>query len=94
MGLGRAPLTVLGYLTLVEALDAEQAIRLIQAGRPGAVPAWEAYHGCRGDLVARHGEAIEQRAYVLYRQGVHGDAFSDWFQAVNSGLELALPRFW
>jgi len=44
-GMGRAPLTVLGYLTLVENYTAEDAICLILAGRPHAVPAWEALHG-------------------------------------------------
>jgi hypothetical protein len=62
-GLGRAPLTVLGYLTLVQGQDPEDAIRLILKGRPGAVPAWEAYHGRCQDLVGLQREAIERRAY-------------------------------
>ncbi|MCU7846124.1 MAG: dual specificity protein phosphatase family protein [Candidatus Thiodiazotropha sp. (ex Monitilora ramsayi)] len=52
-GLGWSPLTVLGFLTLVEGLDPEQAIRMIQKARPGAVPAWEAYHGCHADLLIK-----------------------------------------
>jgi hypothetical protein len=80
-GLGRAPLTVLGFLTLVEGLDAERVIRLILAGRPGAVPAWEAYHHCVEDLVARHRSTIERRAYELYQARVHDDPDADWSQA-------------
>jgi len=80
-GLGRAPLTVLGFLTLVEGLDPEYVIQLILAGRPGAVPAWEAYHGCVADLEARHRGTIEVRAYELHRAGVHNDPDADWSQA-------------
>ena len=91
-GLGRAPLTVLGYLTLIEGLDPEAAIRLILAARPGAVPAWEAYHGCIRDLTDRHRTAIERRAYALYDQGVHGNAGADWRQAQAEVLRDALLR--
>jgi hypothetical protein len=89
-GLGRAPLTVLGYLTLVEGDTAAQAMHRILAGRPGAVPAWEAYQGCCEDLVARYRKAIEQRAYELYQQGVHGNAHEDWCQAQAEVLCSAL----
>lgn len=89
-GLGRSTVVVLGYLTLVESYSPEEAIRLILAGRPGAVPAWEAYYGCREDLTARYRSAIEQRAYQLYEQGVHGNAIADWFQAQS---EILRSRF-
>ena len=59
-GMGRAPVVVLGYLTLVERYSPDEAIRLILEGRPGSVPAWEAYYGCCEDLVARHRKAIER----------------------------------
>jgi hypothetical protein len=91
-GLGRAPLTVLGYLTLVEGQNPEQAMQLILRGRPGAVPAWEAYHGCCEDLVAAHREAIERRAYELYQQGVHHDANADWHQARTEILRSCLVK--
>ena len=89
-GLGRSPLTVLAYLVLVEGYPAEHASRLIQAARPGAVPAWEAFHGCCEDLVARHRGAIEKRAYELYRRGVHQDADADWSQAQADVLRALL----
>jgi hypothetical protein len=79
--MGRAPLTVFGYLTLVEGYSPDDAIRLILKGRPGSVPAWEAYYGCCKDLVERHRKAIEKRAYELYELGIHGDADTDWFLA-------------
>lgn len=91
-GLGRSPLTVLGYLTLVECLDAEEAISRILAGRPDAIPAWEAYHGCRHDLVTRHRDAIDERAYQLFQQGVHGSAEADWRQAEAEVLRSELLR--
>ncbi len=91
-GLGRAPLTILGYLTLIEGLDPEVAIRLILAARPGAVPAWEAYHGCIHDLTERYRPAIEQRAYAIYTQAIHGNAAADWQQAQAEVLRDQLLR--
>ncbi len=82
-GLGRAPLTVLSFLICVEGRSPEEAIRLIHEGRPGAVPSWEAYHGCREDLVERYRSRIQQRAYEIFQARVGGeaDADSDWLQA-------------
>lgn len=91
-GMGRAPVVVLGYLTLVEGYSQGDAIRLIQEGRPGSVPAWEAYYGCFEDLLARHREAIERRAYELYELGVHGNAYADWFQAQAEILRSMLTQ--
>jgi protein-tyrosine phosphatase len=91
-GLGRAPLTVLGYLSLVQGFDPEQAIRRILAARPGAVPAWEAYHGCIQDLVERHRAAIERRAYGFYERGIHHHADADWCRAQAEVLRDELQR--
>ena len=89
-GLGRAPLTVLGYLTLVEGHVPGRAIRLILEGRARAAPSWEAYYGCCEDLVARYREAIEWRAYELYQQGVYSNPHEDWYQAQAEVLRSAL----
>ena len=91
-GLGRSALVILGYLILVETLDPEEAISLILASRPDAVPAWEAYHGCRHDLVVRHRQAIERRAYELYEQAANKSADADWQQAENEILRNVLLR--
>lgn len=61
-GINRAPLTVLGYLSFVETMTPDAALRLIQAARPAAEPYWDAYNGCRADLVARNRDAIAIRA--------------------------------
>ncbi len=89
-GLGRSPLTVLAYLVLIESWSAEVAIALLHAARPGAVPSWEAFHGCCEDLVSRHRDAIEKRAYELYEQGIHQDADADWKQAQAEVLRWVL----
>jgi hypothetical protein len=60
--------------------------------RPSAVPAWEAYHGCVADLVARHRPAIEWRAYELYQDRVHDNAEDDWRQAEAEVLRAELLR--
>ena len=91
-GMGRAPTVVLGYLSLVEAYSADDAIRIILKGRPEALPDWEAYYGCIEDLVARHRQAIEQRAYALYTLGVHGSASADWYQAQAEILRSVLTH--
>lgn len=80
-GLGRAPLTVLGYLVWVAGYDREDAIRLILQGRPDAVPAWEAFHGAAGDMEQRHRGEIETLAYKLHEAGINADPDTDWNQA-------------
>ncbi len=89
-GLGRSPLVVLAYLILVENRDPEEAIATILAARSGAVPAWEAYRGCRRDLAKSHRSAIEMRAYELYEQGVNKSADADWRQAESEVLRSLL----
>jgi len=91
-GLGRAPLTTLGYLSWVDGKSAEEAIRQIHNGRPDAVPAWEAFHGCREDLVEQYRQRIEQRAYELHemRAGDQGNAETDWFDAEREIIRSAL----
>jgi atypical dual specificity phosphatase len=91
-GLGRSALVILGYLILVESRDPEQAISLILASRPDAVPAWEAYHGCRHELVENNRNAIERRAYEIYEQGVNGSMDADWQQAEREVLRNELLR--
>lgn len=91
-GMGRAPLTVLGYLTLVNGYSPEDAISVIQMGRPESVPAWEAYYGCCDDLVNGHQKMIERRAYELYELGVHHNAEADWYQAKAEILRLILTQ--
>ena len=85
-GLGRAPLVVLSYLILVERIDPEEANSMILTGRTGAVPAWEAYRGCRSDLVERNRDAISRRAYQLFEQGINQSADADWLQAESEVL--------
>lgn len=94
-GLGRAPLTVLGYLSWVEGWSQEEAIRMIHSGRPGAVPAWEAYRGCQEDMVKRYQQRIVQKAHELYqaRTGIEGDAETDWLQAERAVLRSAFMEF-
>ena len=89
-GMGRAPLTVLGYLALVDRYHPDDAIRLILAARPESVPAREAFEGCVADLAEQHWEAIKRRAYDLYAQEINGDAHSDWVQAQGEILRTAL----
>jgi hypothetical protein len=83
---------VLSYLIWVEGLSRDEAIGLIHGGRPGAVPAWEAHHGCREDLVGRYRPHIEERAYVLSqsRPTEHGDAQQDWRRAESEVIRSAL----
>ncbi|HYQ71834.1 MAG TPA: dual specificity protein phosphatase family protein [Gammaproteobacteria bacterium] len=89
-GLGRSPLVVLSYLILVDDYDPEEAISMILASRTDAVPAWEAYHGCRYDLVESFRKKIERRAYELYEQGTNDSLQADWQQAEREVLQNVL----
>ena len=92
-GLGRSPLVVLGYLTLVDGRDPEEAISMILNSRTDAVPAWEAYHGCRNDLVEYNRKKIEQRAYELYDQGTTSAMQAAWQPAEQEVLRNELLRW-
>lgn len=80
-GFNRSPLTVLGYLTFLECMSPQDALALIKAGRPEAEPSWEAFSGCREDLVGNCRDAIERRAWDLANQGAADSPESHWLQA-------------
>lgn len=50
LGINRAPTVVLGYLTVIEGLTVEDALNLIERGRPGAYLSWDAYHAYQQDI--------------------------------------------
>ena len=89
-GIGRAPLTVLAYLTFVEGRSLEQASALLARERRCAAPNWEAYHGCRDDLIEQFREQIARCAFELYERGVNADALEDWRQAEAEVIRAAL----
>jgi hypothetical protein len=91
-GLGRGPLTLLGYLTWIEGRSLIEALDLIHWSRPGAVPALEAYHGCHAELVAQQRPQIERRAHALYqsRDPQAGNAETDWLRAEAEVVREAL----
>jgi predicted protein tyrosine phosphatase len=80
-GLNRSPLTVLGYLAFVETLPPDDVVALIRESRPAADPSWEAFYGCRQDLVDCLKQHIVMRAYFLSKENPDGDADRHWYQA-------------
>ncbi|MFZ0257152.1 MAG: dual specificity protein phosphatase family protein [Gammaproteobacteria bacterium] len=94
-GINRAPLTVLTYLTFVEGMTIEEAMRLIHDARPEAAPYWEPYHNCWQDLVAENRDAIERRASELSQQSPANTPEANWLQAekdvIRSAFIAALP---
>ncbi|CAB5108362.1 hypothetical protein D3OALGA1CA_1871 [Olavius algarvensis associated proteobacterium Delta 3] len=92
-GLGRSPLTVLGYLILMENVHKDEAIRLILRGRPDAVPAWEALYGACDDLENLYREDISMRAYELYETGVNQDPLMDWTKAKFAVFKKELIKY-
>lgn len=91
-GINRSPLTVLGYLTFVEGMAVDEAMRLIRAGRPAAEPYLEAYESCRQDLLQGCREGIALRAYELAEAAPGTSPEENWYQAekdVLRGLFLA-----
>ena len=88
-GCNRAPLTALAYLTFVEMQPAEAAMVLLKSSRPQSDPSWEAYHGCRADLVAALRENITVRAYYLSQQAEEDDPQTHWLQAEAETIRAA-----
>lgn len=80
-GCNRAPLTALGYLTFVEMQPADAAMALLSGGRPQSDPSWEAYDGCRQDLIDVLRENIMVRAYYLSQEKPEVDAGTHWVRA-------------
>lgn len=80
-GINRSPLVVLAYLTLVEGASLEEAMTLLVHARPEVCPTWEAYHGCRQELTARHFERIRQRAVELGQGSAPRPDSEVWRQA-------------
>jgi hypothetical protein len=54
------------------------------------VPAWEAYHGCRDDLLARQRHRVEKRAYEIFQGGGRGSPQADWAQAESDVLRALI----
>ena len=80
-GINRSPLVVLAYLTLVEGIGLEEAMTLLVRARPEVCPTWEAYHGCRQELTARHEDRIRQRAFECSQRQPESSALDHWLQA-------------
>ena len=80
-GINRSPLVVLADLTLVEGTSLEEAMTLLVHARPEVCPTWEAYHGCRQELTARHIERIRQRAVELGQGSAPRPDSEVWRQA-------------
>ena len=80
-GINRSPLVVLAYLTLVEGIGLEETITLLLRARPEVCPTWEAYHGCRQELTARHADRIRQRAFECSQRQPELSALDRWLQA-------------
>ena len=80
-GINRAPRVVLAYLTWVEGTSLEEAMTLLVHARPEVCPTWEAYHGCRQELTARHEDRIRQRAFECSQRQPEPSALDHWLQA-------------
>ena len=61
LGVSRAPRVVLAYLTWIEGLSLEAALRVLQRARPRAFPCGPAYFAVHDALVAQHADRIRQR---------------------------------
>ncbi len=89
-GLGRAPVTVIAYLVFIEGMRPEAAFELVKARRPSSVPAWEAFDGCRRDLMERWNPAIRARARQLAEESGDGNHDQHWDRAAAEVLRERL----
>lgn len=80
-GINRAPLTALGHLTFVEGIAPQQAFKLLRAGRAQAEPYWEAWSGCRSDLLERNRERVERLAWQTSQTNPHATSEENWSRA-------------
>ena len=67
-GINRSSLVAVAYLAWIEGQPLDEAMALLQGARPEVGPYWDAYEGCRQDLMARHAHQISQRVAELSRQ--------------------------
>jgi predicted protein tyrosine phosphatase len=88
-GCNRAPLTALGYLTFVEMQAPDAAAAFIRAARPQADPSWEAYQGCRADLVEILRQNIMVRAYYLSQESPDVAPDAHWGRAESEMIRAA-----
>lgn len=88
-GLNRAPLAVLAYLAFVELVPPEEALTFIRRVRPAAEPSWEAFHGCREDIVVALRDHVSVRAYYLAQQYPANDPLNNWSQAETDIIRAA-----
>jgi protein-tyrosine phosphatase len=88
-GCNRAPLTALGYLTFVEMQAPDAAAAFIRAARPQADPSWEAYQGCRADLVEILRQNIMVRAYYLSQESPDVAPDAHWVRAESEMIRAA-----
>ena len=88
-GCNRAPLTALGYFTFVEMQAPDAAMTLLTQTRPQSDPSWEAYDGCRADLVGVLRENIMVRAYYLSQERPEVDPQAHWVQAEADSIRAA-----
>ena len=88
-GCNRAPLTALGYLTFVEMQAPDAAAAFIREARPQADPSWEAYQGCRADLVEMLRRNIMVRAYYLSQESPEHAPDAHWVRAESEMIRDA-----
>lgn len=77
----RAPLTTLGYMTFVEMRRPDDAMGEILEARPDSIPSWEAYEGCRGDLLEALRDYVMVRAYYLAQEEPERSPDDHWLCA-------------
>lgn len=89
-GINRSPLVILAYLHFVENQPHSEAFALIRRHRLQAAPSWEAFEGCRQDLLQQHETSINEHAVELYRRGHCPDFNHAIAQAQRQTIRAAL----
>jgi len=80
-GINRAPLVVVGYLTFVEGRSYNEALSLVQQGRPDAAPYHNAWEGARTDILRTYQDNVRRRAKSLYQANPRRKSQDNWFRA-------------
>ena len=95
-GINRATLATLGYLTFVVGWTMSDALALIKAKRPQAMPYVESWNIVKGLMTTGRDEELKVRSRKIYHrrkeEGMHGGSDDDWGAAEREMISEQFAR--
>ncbi|KAL6780698.1 hypothetical protein ACKKBF_B12105 [Auxenochlorella protothecoides x Auxenochlorella symbiontica] len=95
-GINRATLTTVGYLTFVQGLGLEEALRAVREARPQAHPYVDCWRTVRRRLVEGRGDEVGHAARAIFntreQRGRSGSSSADWAAAEEILIRRTFQR--